>query len=76
MTELTDCALNIILKLFWILQLVTEESLGLGGASDEESACQCRRPKRHGFNPLEGNMAIHSSVFAWRIPCIEEPGGL
>ena len=27
-------------------------------------------------NPLEKIMATHSSIFAWRIPWIEEPGGL
>ena len=27
-------------------------------------------------DPLEEGMATHSSVLAWRIPCIEEPGGL
>ena len=26
--------------------------------------------------PLEKEMATHSSVFAWRIPWTEEPGGL
>ena len=25
---------------------------------------------------LEKEMATHSSIFAWKIPCIEEPGGL
>ena len=27
-------------------------------------------------DPLEEGMAIHSSILAWRIPWIEEPGGL
>ena len=27
-------------------------------------------------NPLEKEMASHSSILAWRIPQIEEPGGL
>ena len=27
-------------------------------------------------NPLEEGMAIHYSIFAWRIPCAKEPGGL
>ena len=27
-------------------------------------------------DPLEGEMVIHSSVLAWRIPQTEEPGGL
>ena len=27
-------------------------------------------------DPLEKRMATHSSIFAWRIPWTEEPGGL
>ena len=29
-----------------------------------------------GEDPLEEEMATHSSVLAWRIPWMEEPGGL
>ena len=29
-----------------------------------------------GEDPLEESMATHSSITAWRIPRIEEPGGL
>ena len=28
------------------------------------------------LNTLEKEMATHSSIFAWRIPWTEEPGGL
>ena len=27
-------------------------------------------------DPLEQDMATHSSIFAWKIPWTEEPGGL
>ena len=27
-------------------------------------------------DPLEKEMAIHSSILAWEIPCMEEPGRL
>ena len=27
-------------------------------------------------DPLEESMATHSSILAWRIPWMEEPGGL
>ena len=27
-------------------------------------------------DPLEGDIATHSSILAWRIPWTEEPGGL
>ena len=29
-----------------------------------------------GEDPLEEEMAIHSSILAWKIPWTEEPGGL
>ena len=52
-----------------------------GGASGKEPACQCSRHETRvqslGWeNPLEEGTATHSSVLAWRIPWIEEPGGL
>ena len=49
---------------------------------NDESVCQYRRCKRHGFyswvrdDPLEKEMATHSSILAWEIPWTEEPGGL
>ena len=52
-----------------------------GGASGKELNCQCRRCNRCGFealgweDPLEESMAPHSSIFAWKIPWTEEPGG-
>ena len=51
-------------------------------ASGKEPTWQWRRYKRCGFNPwvgknpLEKDMATHSSILAWRIPWTEEPGGL
>ena len=45
--------------------------------SGKESACQCRRFSFYPWeDPLEKEMAIHSSILAWRIPWTEEPGGL
>ena len=52
------------------------------GANDEEPACQCRRHIRHDFDPLgredplEEEMATHSSILDWRIPWMEKPGRL
>ena len=46
------------------------------------SAYQYRRHKGCWFDslgwedPLEKGIATHSSIFAWRIPWTEEPGGL
>ena len=49
----------------------------------KESACQCRRHKRCRFDPwvrkipwVRKEMTTHSSILAWEIPRIEEPGGL
>ena len=33
-------------------------------------------PSLGGENPLEEEMAPHSSILAWKIACTEEPGGL
>ena len=46
----------------------------------KESACQCRRLRRHWSlgqeGPLKKEMATHSSVLARKIPWTEEPGRL
>ena len=51
--------------------------------SGKESTCQCRRCRRCGFDPwvsqkdpLEKEIATHSSMLAWKIPWTETPGGL
>ena len=47
--------------------------------SGKASACQCREtqvPSLGREDPLEKEMATHSSILAWRIPWTEEPGGL
>jgi len=50
--------------------------------SGKELACQCRKQKRHRFNPWVGKilpeegMATHYSILAWRIPWAEDPGRL
>ena len=33
-------------------------------------------PANRGEDPLEQEMATHSSILAWEIPRTEEPGGL
>ena len=43
----------------------------------KESACQCRRHRRHGFDPWIGKqMTTDSSILSGKIPWTEEPGGL
>ena len=48
-----------------------------GDSDGKESACNARDlgliPM---WDPLEKGMATHSRVLAWRIPWVEEPGGL
>ena len=51
------------------------------GSSGKESACQCRRCKRHQSDPWVGRCPgvgsdNHSGILAWKIPWKEEPGGL
>ena len=49
-------------------------------SSGKESTCQCRRcrfyPWVRKIDPLEEEMATHSSILAWRISWTEEPEGL
>ena len=47
-----------------------------GGSEDKASACNAGDPVRSlGWeDPLEKEMATHSSILAWRIPWTEEPG--
>ena len=49
-----------------------------GGSDSKESACNAGDLESISGqeDPLEKGMATHSSVFAWRIPWTEEPGGL
>ena len=47
-------------------------------ASGKESICQLRRRRVRSLgreDPLEEDIATHSSILAWRIPWTEEPGG-
>ena len=54
-------------------------SMGFSGGSDSKlSVCNAGdtvRPLGQ-ENPLEEEMATHSSILAWKIPCTEEPDGL
>ena len=45
-----------------------------GGSDGKEPACN--EGDLGWEDPLEAGMATHSSILAWRIPWIEEPGGL
>ena len=45
-----------------------------GGSDGKASACNERDQVQE--DPLEKEMAIHSSTLSWKIPWTEEPGGL
>ena len=50
-----------------------------GGASDKAYACNAGDTREAGSipgqeDPLEKEMATHSSILAWKIPCTEKPG--
>ena len=49
-----------------------------GGSDSKESACNAGDMvwSMDREDPLEKEMATHSSILAWRIPRTEEPGGL
>ena len=44
--------------------------------SGKKLACQCRVSSLGWEDPLEKEIATHSSVLAWQIPWTEEPSGL
>ena len=52
----------------------------LGGSDGKESACNARDIDSLAFmgqeDPLEEDIATHSSILAWRILQTDEPGGL
>ena len=56
------------------VQLLASLEASSSGGSGKEPTCQCRRPQETQFgslgqeDPLEEEMATHSSVLAWRIP--------
>ena len=53
-----------------------------GGASGKEPACECRRHKRHRFDPWVEKIPwrrawqMYSGIFAWKIPRTKALGGL
>ena len=49
-----------------------------GGLDGKESACNVEDLGQFlgGEDPLEKGMATHSRILVWRIPWIEDPGGL
>ena len=55
------------------------ENLGFPGGSVEKNSSAKQKTQVQFLgqeDPLEEEMAIHSSILAWRTPWIEEPGRL
>ena len=67
------------LKCLWVI--MSKGFSGVKGFSGKESACQFKKMQEMWVwslgweDPLEEEMAIHSSILVWRIPWTEEPGG-
>ena len=60
--------------------LIYTTSVFPDGSAGKESACNAGDAETQvqslGWkDPLEEEMATHSSILAWEIPCAEEPGG-
>ena len=53
-----------------------ERVLFTGKMTTRIADCLTLRFCRVGKNPLEEEMATHSSILSWRIPWTEKPGGL
>ena len=68
-------------KVSWDFNLMYETLVWLPRwCSGKESACQCRRLSRRGFDPWVGKIPWRRKwqptlVFLWKIPWTEEPGG-
>ena len=67
---------------YFILLITLQSKLYLnnvhGGSDSKESACNAGDPVQSlgREDPLEKEMATHSSILSWRIPWTEELGGL
>ena len=79
--EFTQIVLkSIFIQRNFLWKIHTGHSKGFpGGASDKESACSAGDAREVGSipgqeDPLEKEMAIHSSILAWKIPWTEKPG--
>ena len=78
---------NVLLTLFCNTEILCPTFLLLicrtvyyldSGSVDEESAYDAEDPGSvpQSGRPLEKEMATHSSILAWEIPCTEEPSSL
>ena len=65
----------VFLQLTWQISTAFRLEGGSDGKESAYSAGDAGSIPGSGKSPNEG-MATHSSILAWRIPWIEEPGGL
>ena len=75
--QICNTVLLTIVTMFYIIFLAFP-----GGASGKQPVCQCRRHKRHSFDPWVRKIPWRRAwqptpvILAWRIPSTEEPDGL
>ena len=64
----------------WRVFAFYEKGKKVSVSAGKEPACGCRRHKRVGSlgreNPLDTEMATHSSALVWKIPWTGKPRGL
>ena len=68
---------NVILDNWWGLHFYFSGTIDTGASLYKEFACSAGDMGSVCWeDPLEEEMASHPSIFAWRIPWTEDPGGL
>ena len=69
-----NCFLINLFTTFLDLRNILDNMVIHGGSNGKESALNSGDQSRE--DPLEKEIATHSSILAWKIPWTEEPGGL
>ena len=65
------------MKVFYILPVLSSDGFRSGSAVKNLPAMPEMQVRSLGWeDPLEEEMATHSSILAWKIPWTEEPGRL
>ena len=68
--EFPNCVLYLVIVVFWGASLVAQWVKNLSAMQGTRIRCLGQE------DPLEEEMATHSSILAWRTPSSEQPGGL
>ena len=73
---LTTSLFGVLFQVFFKLSTEDMASLVAQSAKNLPTMQETGVPSLGWEDPLEKEMAIHSSILAWEIPWTEEPGGL